>query len=64
MRDSLSILERCLQDGETKIDDEKIKDLVGIPKFIYINNITKAIVNYSSSSRSLTISFIGVPEKS
>ena len=48
MRDALSILERCIQDGETKIDEAKIKDLVGIPKFTYINNITKAIVNYSA----------------
>lgn len=47
MRDALSILERCIQDGETKIDEAKIKDLVGIPKFTYINNITKAIINYS-----------------
>ena len=47
MRDALSILERCIQDGETKIDETKIKDLVGIPKFTYINNITKAIINYS-----------------
>jgi len=46
MRDALSILERCIQDGETKIDEVKIKDLVGIPKFTYINNITKSIVNY------------------
>jgi len=27
MRDALSILERCLQDGETNIDENKIKDL-------------------------------------
>ena len=47
MRDALSILERCIQDGETKIDEAKIKDLVGIPKFTYINNITKTIINYS-----------------
>ena len=32
MRDALSILERCIQDGENKIDEDKIKDLVGIPK--------------------------------
>lgn len=48
MRDALSILERCIQDGETKIDEEKIKDLVGIPKFTYINNITKAIIENNS----------------
>ena len=48
LRDALSILERCIQDGVSKIDEEKIKDLVGIPKFTYINNITKAIANYSA----------------
>ena len=37
MRDALSILERCIQDGENKIDDDKIKDLVGIPKTVYVN---------------------------
>jgi len=46
MRDSLSILERCVQDGENKIDEDKIKDLVGIPKITFINSITQAIVNY------------------
>ena len=43
-RDALSILERCLQDGETNIDEDKIKDLVGIPKFIYVHNIIKSII--------------------
>lgn len=44
MRDALSILERCLQDGETNIDDTKVKDLVGIPKFESIHQIVKNIV--------------------
>lgn len=48
MRDALSILERCIQDGVSKIDEEKVKDLVGIPKFTYINNITKSIINYNA----------------
>lgn len=43
-RDALSILERCLLDGETNIDENKIKDLVGIPKFIYVHNIIKGII--------------------
>lgn len=30
--------------GETNIDENKIKDLVGIPKFIYVNNIISGIV--------------------
>lgn len=47
MRDALSILERCLQDGETNIEEDKIKDLVGIPKLTYINNIVKAFLEYN-----------------
>ena len=47
MRDALSILERCLQDGETNIDEDKIKDLVGIPKLTYINAIVKAFLEYN-----------------
>ena len=43
-RDALSILERCLQDGETNIDENKIKELVGIPKFVYVNNIISGII--------------------
>ena len=50
MRDALSILERCIQDGNTKIDEEKIKDLVGIPKFTYINEITKAIIENNTEN--------------
>ena len=46
MRDALSILERCIQDGDNKIDEDKIKDLVGIPKITYIAKITEAITNY------------------
>ena len=46
MRDALSILERCIQDGENKIDEDKIKDLVGIPKMEFVNKITKAIIDY------------------
>ena len=47
MRDSLSILERCVQDGENKIDEEKIKDLVGIPKITYVHSIIQAVTEYN-----------------
>lgn len=43
-RDALSILERCLQDGDINIDEDKIKDLVGIPQFTYVHNILKGIL--------------------
>lgn len=47
MRDALSILERCLQDGDGKIDEDKIKDLAGIPKLTYIHAIVKAFLGYN-----------------
>lgn len=46
MRDALSILERCIQDGENKIDENKIKDLVGIPKITYVHNIMESLFKY------------------
>lgn len=49
MRDALSILERCAQDGENKISEEKIKELVGIPKTVYIANIIESIINYDAN---------------
>ena len=47
MRDALSILERCIQDGNTNIDEDRIKDLVGIPKLTYINAIVKSFIEYN-----------------
>ena len=44
MRDALSILERCLQEGSKKIDEDLVKDLVGIPKLTFISQIVEAIV--------------------
>ena len=44
MRDALSILERCLQEGNERIDEDLVKDLVGIPKLTYISQILEAII--------------------
>ncbi len=44
MRDALSILERCIQEGQSNIDEDKIKELVGIPKIEYIQNICDGIL--------------------
>ncbi len=55
MRDALSILERCAQDGENKIDEEKIKDLVGIPKIEYISKIAEEIVNGNGENALITV---------
>ena len=46
MRDALSILERCIQDGENQINEDKIKDLVGIPKMVFVHDIVEAIIQY------------------
>ena len=46
MRDALSILERCAQGEDNNITEQKVKDLVGIPKLEYISGITKAIFEY------------------
>lgn len=48
MRDGISILERCIQDGDTQITDEKIKELVGIPKFDYIYKIVNSLIEKES----------------
>ena len=46
MRDALSILERCVQDGLKNINEDNIKDLVGIPKITYIQEIIDGILDY------------------
>lgn len=55
MRDAISILERCVQDGENEINDEKIKDLVGIPKLEFINKLVTNIIDYNPTSALVTI---------
>ena len=45
MRDALSILERCVQEGEDEINDEIVKELVGIPKVEYINKIVNSVID-------------------
>ena len=61
MRDALSILERCSQGEDSNITEQKVKDLVGIPKLEYISGITKAIIEYDVT-RSLEISNIIILE--
>ena len=47
MRDALSILERCIQDGNNEIKIDLVKDLVGMPKLEFISKITSAIFDYN-----------------
>ncbi len=46
MRDAISILERCVQDGDSKITDDKIKELVGIPETEYIINMINSVLKH------------------
>ena len=46
MRDGLSILERCAQEGAETITDDLVKELVGIPKTEYIYKILNSVVDY------------------
>ena len=55
MRDALSILERCVQNGENEISQDKIRELIGIPKLEYVNKITEAIIEYDIESSLQTI---------
>ena len=55
MRDALSILERCIQDGENQIDENKIKDLVGIPKMVFVHDIVEAIIQYDVDKALITV---------
>ena len=50
MRDAISILERCSQENEENITIEGVKELVGIPKIEYINQICNSILNHDCMS--------------
>lgn len=45
MRDAYSILDRCIADGESKITESKVRELVGIPEFEYLYEFTNLIIN-------------------
>ena len=43
MRDAISILERCAGEQKGQVDENQVRDLVGIPKAMQINSVVKAI---------------------
>lgn len=55
MRDALSILERCVQNGENDISQDKIRELIGIPKLTYVHGIAQAIIDYDVENSLHTI---------
>ena len=48
MRDAISILDRCVSDGDKVITAEKIMELSGVPQFEFLANMTKAIISGDS----------------
>mgnify|MGYP003293313097 CR=1 FL=1 len=43
MRDAISILDRCVSDGDEVITEEKIRELSGVPQFEYLSKMAHAI---------------------
>jgi len=50
MRDAISILDRCVSDGDEIITEEKIRELSGVPQFEYLSKMTEAIIEKSPES--------------
>ena len=48
MRDAISILERCTGEQIGLIDENQVRDLVGIPKIIQIYGVVKSIIELDS----------------
>ena len=55
MRDSISILERCVQDSDGQVTEDKIKELVGIPKIEHIADITQGMIEKNADKALETI---------
>lgn len=55
LRDGISILERCIQETNDKIDEDMVRELVGLPKLEYISKTTEAILNQNQQEAMLNI---------
>ena len=47
MRDAISLLDRCVADGEKKITEESVRSLVGVPEFEYLANMLECIITHN-----------------
>ena len=50
MRDALSILERCAEDGENQITEQRVKELVGIPEVKCISSLIESMIGYDEKN--------------
>ena len=49
MRDAISILDRCVSDGDEIITENKIRELSGVPQFEFLKDMTNAIIEGNPS---------------
>ena len=47
MRDAISILDRCISDGDEVITEEKIRELSGVPQFEYLSKMAEALIMHN-----------------
>lgn len=47
MRDAISLLDRCVADGEKKITEKSVRSLVGVPEFEYLANMLECIITHN-----------------
>lgn len=47
MRDAISILDRCVSDGDEVITEEKIRELSGVPQFEYLSQMADALITHN-----------------
>ena len=50
MRDAYSILDRCIADGESKITEAKVRELIGIPEFEYLNQFSNLLITSQTTN--------------
>lgn len=58
LRDALSILERCVQEGEDEVNADRVKELVGIPKLEEIHKIVQNVIQYQPEECILDITSV------
>lgn len=46
MRDAISLLDRCVADGDTIITEKQVRMLVGVPEFEYLITMMEKIINH------------------
>lgn len=46
LRDAISVLDRCISDGDSEITENKIRELTGIPEIEHLTKILECLITY------------------